>query len=88
MEAMTVFFWGVGGSMALEALRASEMYRPGNDVHKCYKCIGFWAVRVLVAVAGGALSVAHEIESPLLAVHIGVATPILLRVLAHGYQEG
>lgn len=44
----------------------------------------FWVIRLLLAVIGGGLAVAYEIDKPLLAAHIGAATPIIIKAFSKG----
>ncbi|MGE3336114.1 MAG: hypothetical protein AB7I36_20975 [Rhodospirillaceae bacterium] len=38
-------------------------------------------MRLLLAVIGGGLAVAYEVQAPFVAVHIGAATPLIIRAL-------
>jgi hypothetical protein len=46
-----------------------------------YKKAGFWFFRFLLALAGGVFAVLYDPASLLLAVHIGVSTPLLVATL-------
>ncbi len=52
-----------------------------------YRHIGFWIARSALAIVGGLMAVAYNIQSPLLAINIGAATPAILRALAQGFKS-
>lgn len=50
-----------------------------------YKTPVFWSLRLLLALVGGGLAVAYEVQQPLLAFHIGAASQALIREFAQGF---
>lgn len=77
-----MFLWGLLGSVAVEVLRAVRVYEDGKRVPARYSRKGFWIARVMLAMIGGAVTVAYNINSPILAFHIGAATPSILESLS------
>jgi hypothetical protein len=47
-----------------------------------YKRVPFYIVRLFLAAVAGGLAVAYGIQNPLLAVHVGAATPLILQTFA------
>lgn len=82
------FIWGVSGSAGIElATMYAAFHSPPFALPERYHKVSFWCVRILLALVAGGLAVAHGIENkPLLALHIGVATPIILHGMARGLR--
>lgn len=79
---MATFICGAGGSLAVEIVSLASYYDEGGlRLPARYSEVGFWAARLLLAGLGGALAVAYDVTQPILAVHIGVATPLIIRTL-------
>ncbi|MGA2328863.1 MAG: hypothetical protein ABSH05_21520 [Bryobacteraceae bacterium] len=85
LDPMLSFAFGFAGSMAVElvAFCAALQAEPFKVPHR-YRHPLFWLVRVLVAVVGGSLAIAYEIRSPLPAINIGAATPLIIQALTRG----
>jgi hypothetical protein len=49
-----------------------------------YKRASFWLVRFLLAMAGGALAVAYDVQTAILAMNIGASTPLIVSAFASG----
>ena len=81
-SGLTIFLCGVGGSAAIEILTIYQIYKSGAPFPKRYKLPGFWCVRALLAAAAGGLALAYEVDKVILAVNIGVATPLILSKMA------
>jgi hypothetical protein len=77
-----IFLWGLLGSVAVEVVRLIAIYEAGKALPARYRKRGFWIVRTLLALAGGGLAVAYDVQSPILAVHIGASTPIIVETFA------
>ena len=73
--------YGLGGSAAVEVLRLVVAYERGS-IPARYKKVGFWVVRTVLGLFAGLLVVAYEIQSPILAMHIGAATPAIIQNFA------
>ena len=87
MDPLLVFFWGAGGSVAVEIVSINQYYNKGiSRLPKRYKNPVFWLVRLALAAVAGGLALAYEIEKPLLAANIGAATPLIIQALAEGIQ--
>ena len=81
-NSLTIFLCGAGGSAAIEILTIYQIYKSGSRFPKRYKSIGFWCVRALLPAAAGGLAIAYEVDKLILAVNIGVATPLILSRMA------
>jgi len=80
MSTQEIFIWGFTGSVAVEIIKAFRyLQKPPGKLPAIYFQIKFYIVGILVAVAAGGLAVAHEVNTPLLALDIGIATPLILR---------
>ena len=77
------FWWGAGGSLAIEVLSLYNEIRAANatGVPAYYKNPLFWFVRILVTGIAGALAIAEEATKPLLAINIGASAPAILQLL-------
>jgi hypothetical protein len=83
MADRELFLWGFLGSFAIEVVAA---YQAINSNHGRlpirYKRLPFFVVRFFLALVAGGLAVAYEIQSALLAIHVGAATPLILQRFA------
>lgn len=76
------FFWGLVGSLAVEVVKIHWFYGAARRLPLRYRDPFFWIARGLLALTGGGLAVAYRIETPVLALHLGAATPLIVRALA------
>lgn len=84
---MKLFLCGVFGSALVEILAIVRYYQgPGKLPMRYSKC-GFWLVRTLLAGGGGIFAILYEPASSLLAVHIGVSTPLLVATITQALPE-
>lgn len=82
MSPITAFAWGTFGSLAVEIVLAYEAYaKPPHRLPARYKVPLFWYIRALLALTAGGLTAAYDISQPLLALHIGAATPLIIKAL-------
>jgi hypothetical protein len=89
MTNVEVFFWGLGGSLAVEVVELSKIYyRRRFAVPYRYTLWHFYVSRVVLSLVGGGLAVAYAIDKPLLAANIGAATPLLIEALSRGLSDG
>lgn len=85
MESATVFLqlkmfgWGVLGSVGIEVVGMLQYFQAQNSLPERYKSWVFWILRASLAVMGGGLAVAYDIDKALLAINIGAATPLILQ---------
>jgi len=86
---MAAFFWGAGGSLALEivALYGKMKAETADGVPLYYKSLWFWGVRLILAGIAGALAMAEGATKALIAVNIGASAPAILQLLS-GTREG
>jgi hypothetical protein len=86
-----VFLFGFLGSCAVEVVKLYEVYNSDltgkKPLPKRYKRIGFWIIRLILAIMAGGLAVAYEIDKPLLAINIGAATPLIIQALGQGVKN-
>ncbi|MEJ2665683.1 MAG: hypothetical protein P8Z81_01035 [Deinococcales bacterium] len=85
------FLWAVGGGLAAEALRwwrLVQNQRSGATLNlpAYVRSPFYWALTLLVVLAGGMLAVAYaasgEALGPILAVNIGASAPLIIQGLA------
>ncbi len=82
-----MFGVGVFGSAVVELLNAHKIFTRGGPFPKRYRSKWFWLVRTLVALAGGAFAAMYNPANPLLAVHIGASTPLLIATFVNTLPE-
>ncbi|CAN5880336.1 hypothetical protein BH23PLA1_BH23PLA1_00230 [soil metagenome] len=82
MNPLWIVLFGLLGSAVVEVVRLVAIYEAGKTLPARYKKVGFWIVRSLLAITGGGLAVAYDIQSPILAVHIGASTPIIIETFS------
>jgi hypothetical protein len=76
------FLWGLVGSLAVEIVKIHWLYGMARRMPVRYRDPVFWVARCLLALTGGGLAVAYRIETPVLALHLGAATPLIIQALA------
>ena len=76
------FLWGLVGSLAVEVVKIHWLYGAVRRLPVRYSDPVFWIARSLLAFTGGGLAVAYRIETPVLALHLGAATPLIVQALA------
>lgn len=76
------FLWGLVGSMAVEVVKIHWLFGAARRLPVRYSDPVFWIARSLLALTGGGLAVAYRIETPVLALHLGAATPLIVQALA------
>lgn len=81
MTPVEMFLWGVGGSIAVELIELQIHYNKERPFPEKYRKIGFWIIRILIAIMAGGLSLAYNVDTPILAINIGAATPLILQAL-------
>ena len=85
---MITFLCGFGGSIAVEVVMLNQFLQADNGtLPERYSRPIFWIVRILLAVVGGGLSLAYEIDKPLLAANIGAATPLIIKAFSEGIKR-
>jgi hypothetical protein len=87
MALWQLFTWGFCGGAAAEVVMLNQYYVRGRGLPKRYSRTGFWTVRVLLASIAGGLAVAYQIDKPLLAFNIGVATPLIIQAFAKTFNN-
>jgi hypothetical protein len=87
MESWLLFLFGVFGSLSVELVNIYRMYDNEKALPVRYKKLGFWIVRILLSLVGGGLVLAYNITIPILAIHIGAATPLIIQQLARTAPE-
>jgi hypothetical protein len=76
------FLWGFVGSLAVEIVKIHFVLGASRRLPLRYSKPMFWIARFLLAVTAGGLAVAYDIETPVLALHVGAATPLIVQALA------
>jgi hypothetical protein len=84
---LVTFLSGFGGSIAVEIVLLNQyLQEDRRRLPARYRSPLFWIVRLLLAVVGGGLALAYEIDKPLLAANIGAATPLIIRAFSEGIK--
>jgi hypothetical protein len=81
-QPLRIFLIGIVGSIAVEVWNSFMAYESGRKLPARYKRKGFWLVRCLMALIGGFFAFAYQIQSDLLAFHIGASAPALMGTFA------
>lgn len=76
-----VFLCGLAGSILVEVLTILKYYQSPGKFPMRYQKKGFWCTRLVLALGGGLFAFLYNPASLLLAVHIGVSTPLLIASL-------
>lgn len=76
------FLWGFLGSLAVEIVRIHFLLGASRKLPLRYSNPGYWIARLLLALTAGSLAVAYDIKTPVLALHVGAATPLIVQALA------
>lgn len=88
MPPLEIFFWGFSGSAAVEIVNLYSHFNKDDDkLPYRYRRIGFWIIRLLLAIIAGGLALAYNIENPVLAINIGAATPLIVQTLAKSIPD-
>lgn len=79
------FLWGFLGSLTAEVVRIHGYLSTSGRLPLRYRRPLFWGARLLLALTAGGLAVAYDIETPVLALHVGAATPLIVQALAKNF---
>jgi hypothetical protein len=83
MSVVWAFWLGFGGSIAVEVLAAIRCYYPPRtQLPHRYREIPFYILRLFLALIAGGLAAAYQVQSPILAIHIGASAPLILAAFA------
>lgn len=76
------FLWGFLGSLAVEVVQIHFLLGSSRKLPLRYGKPGYWVARLLLALTAGSLAVAYDIKTPVLALHVGAVTPLIVQALA------
>ncbi len=83
------FLWGFVGSIGIEVVVAYQAISTNQGrLPVRFKRIPYIVVRLLLGMMAGGLAVAYQTQGPLLAVHVGAATPLILQTFARVIPGG
>ena len=89
MLVLQQFLWGFMGSLAVEIVQIHSLLGTSRKLPLRYSKPIYWIARLLLALMAGSLAVAYDIKTPVLALHVGAATPLIVQALAqHLGAEG
>jgi hypothetical protein len=80
---MMAFWFGVLGSVGVEAFDLCRYYGRGRALPARYSHPGYWAARTCLALMGGVLAYAQHVQTEILALQIGMTTPALIDAMGH-----
>jgi len=79
MSPIETFLWGFFGSCAIEVVNAhNDLSANPLAITEKYCRPAFWTVRILTATVSGLLAVAYGAETPVSAISVGAATPLII----------
>jgi hypothetical protein len=79
------FLWGFFGSLAVEIVQVHTLLGTSRKLPVRYSNPSYWIARLLLALTAGSLAVAYDIKTPVLALHVGAATPLIVQALARHF---
>jgi hypothetical protein len=82
MLILQQFLWGFLGSLAVEIVHIHVLLGTSRKLPLRYSKPIYWIARLLLALTAGSLAVAYDIKTPVLALHVGAATPLIVQALA------
>ena len=82
MLVLQQFLWGFMGSLSVEIVQIHGLLGTSRKLPRRYNRPVYWIARVLLAMTAGGLAVAYDIKTPVLALHVGAATPLIVQALA------
>ena len=85
MIVIEQFLWGFLGSLTVEIVKIHGYLSASGNLPLRYGRPRFWVARLLLAMTAGGLAVAYDIKTPVLALHVGAATPLIVRALAKNF---
>jgi hypothetical protein len=83
MSAFDAFVFGALGSAMVEIVSILSCFQRGKFPRRYFK-IWFWVTRLLLVISAGIIALAHDVPTKILAIHLGIATPLILQAFAKG----
>jgi hypothetical protein len=79
-----MYLIGFGGSLAVEVVNVCRHYERGRALPARFTKRGFWVARFVLALAAGLVAwvYTHDSPNPVLALHLGASTPVLILAFA------
>ena len=65
-----------------EVFAMDESFRKDTKLPEHYRHVGYWALRLTIAVFGGGLAAAYEVHNPIAALQIGASAPLIYDTLS------
>ncbi len=81
MTAVEAFIFGALGSVLVEVVSILSYFNKGKFPTR-YRKAWFWFARAILVVGAGTIALAHDVQTKILAIHLGVATPLILQAFA------
>lgn len=78
ISPLEAFLFGAAGSSLIELIDILAYYRRGRLPERYHK-VPFWVSRVALVIGSGIIAYAHDVQTKILAVHLGAATPLILQ---------
>lgn len=78
LSPLEAFICGASGSVLIEVLDILAYYRRGTLPER-YQKIPFWISRIALVLGSGFIAYAHDVQTKILAVHLGAATPLIVQ---------
>jgi hypothetical protein len=83
MTPWQAFLFGALGSVFVEVVNVLGYFQSGQFPDR-YSSKWFWLTRLGLVVGAGVIALAHDVQTKVLAIHLGVATPLILQAFSRG----
>lgn len=81
MSPVEAFIFGALGSLLVEVVSILGYFNKGQFPTR-YGKAWFWLARAVLVMGAGLIALAHDVQTKILAIHLGVATPLILQAFA------
>ena len=86
-DSLRIFVCAVFGSVALEIINVLRIYEAGRVFPARYRRYGFWIVRLLVALSGGAVALIMKANNDYIAFQVGMTAPAIVIAMSRRPPE-
>ncbi len=86
-QPLRVYLCGVFGSVALELINILRVYEAGRVFPARYRRLGYWVVRLMVAIVAGGVAVVLKANSDYLSFYTGMTAPALIIAMSRRPPE-
>jgi len=83
ISPIEAFLFGALGSVLIELIDILAYFRRGALPDRYHRIL-FWVSRIGLVAGSGFIAYAHDVQTKILAVHLGVATPLIVQAFKGG----